>query len=72
MGPRRRIIVGMFDKIKGLIGGNADAVKDGVDKGGDMVDDKTGGKHTDHIDTATEKVGDMVDDVGTDAGTESE
>ena len=64
----------MFDKIKGLIGGNADEVKDGVDKAGDMVDDQTGGKHSDHIDTATEKVGDMIDDVDVDAdaGTESE
>ena len=53
--------MGIIDKIKGLIGGNADQVKDGVDKAGDMVDDKTGGKHSDHIDTGTEKIGEVVD-----------
>ena len=55
--------MGIIDKIKGLIGGNADQVKDGVDKAGDMVDDKTGGKHSDHIDTGTEKIGEVIDDL---------
>ena len=64
--------MGMLDKIKELLGGNADEVKDGVDKAGDMVDDQTGGKQSDHIDTATEKAGDMIDDIDADAGTESE
>ena len=36
--------MGLLDKIKDLIGGNADKVKQGVDKAADMVDEKTGGK----------------------------
>ena len=62
----------MLDKIKGLVGGNADKVKDGLDKAGDMIDDKTGGKYEDHIDTATEKIGDMIDDVDADAEADTE
>ena len=41
--------MGLLDKIKGMIGGNADKVKDGVDKAGDMVDEKTGGKFSDEV-----------------------
>lgn len=55
--------MGLMDKIKSLLGGNADKVKDGIDKAGDMVDDKTGGKYTDKIETAEEKISDVIDDV---------
>ena len=54
--------MGIFDKIKGLVGGNADKVKDGLDKAGDMIDEKTGGEHTDKIDMATDKIGEMLED----------
>jgi hypothetical protein len=54
--------MGILDKLKGLVGGNADTVKDGVDKVGDVVDDQTDGKHTDKIDMATDKIGDMIED----------
>ena len=64
--------MGMLDKIKGLVGGNADKVKDGLDKAADMIDDKTGGKYEDQIDTATEKIGDMLDDVDADTGADTE
>ena len=33
----------MLDKIKRLVGGSADKVKDGLDKAVDMIDDKTAG-----------------------------
>jgi len=62
----------MLDKIKGLVGGNADKVKEGLDKAGDMIDDKTGGKYEDQIDTAAEKIGDMIDDVDADAEADTE
>ena len=42
--------MGLFDKAKKLVEGNKDKVADGVDKATDVVDDKTGGKHTEHLD----------------------
>ena len=54
--------MGIFDKINGLVGGNADKVKDGLDKAGDVIDEKTGGEHTDKIDMATDKIGEMLED----------
>ena len=54
--------MGLLDKVKGLLGGNADKVKEGLDKAGDMVDEKTGGKFTDKIEMAEEKIGDVIDD----------
>jgi len=54
--------MGLLDKIKGLIGGNADKVKQGIDKAGDMVDEKTGGKFSDKIDMAEEKIGEVIED----------
>ena len=59
--------MGLLDKVKSLIGGNADKVKDGVDKAGDMVDDKTGGKYSDKIETAEERIGEAVDNLDEDA-----
>ena len=54
--------MGLLDKIKGMLGGNVDKVKDGLDKAGDMVDEKTGGKFTDKIDMAEEKIGEVIED----------
>jgi len=53
--------MGLLDKIKGMLGGNADKVKQGIDKAADMVDEKTDGKFADKVDMAQEKIGDMVD-----------
>jgi len=53
--------MGLLDKIKGMLGGNADKVKQGVEKAGDMVDEKTGGKFGDKVDMAQEKIGDVID-----------
>lgn len=55
--------MGLLDNIKGALKGNADKVKDGIDKAGDMIDEKTGGKYSDKIDMAEEKIGDMVEDI---------
>lgn len=59
--------MGLFDsakdKISDLAGDNQDKIEDGVDKAGDVVDDKTGGKFSDQIDnagdTAKDKLGDL-------------
>ena len=53
--------MGLLDKIKGMLGGNADKVKDGVEKAGDMIDEKTDGKFEDKVDMAQEKAGEMLD-----------
>jgi hypothetical protein len=41
-----------IQKITGLFGKHADKVGPVVDKAGDMVDKKTGGKYKNHVDTA--------------------
>ena len=53
--------MGIFDKAKDLIGGNAKKVEDGIDKAADMAKDKVGEEHADKIDQAAEKAKDVVD-----------
>ena len=55
--------MGLLDKVKGLLGANADKVKEGVEKAGDMVDEKTDGKYADKVDMAQEKIEDVLDDL---------
>ena len=57
--------MGLLDDLKGkaqqVIGGNEDAIKDGIEKAGDFVDSKTGGKHADKIDAVQRGASDFVD-----------
>jgi hypothetical protein len=46
----------MFDKAKDLLGEHADKVDQGIDKLGDLIDEKTSGEHADKVDTAQEKI----------------
>lgn len=46
----------MFDKAKDLLGQHADKVEQGVEKLGDLVDEKTGGQHADKVDSAQAKI----------------
>lgn len=55
--------MGLLDKAKDMLKGNTDKVKEGIDKAGDMIDEKTGGKFSEHIETAEEKAGELLDDV---------
>jgi len=48
-------------KATGLLKGRGKQVEGAIDKAADVVDDKTGGKHTDKIDSAAEKAKDVVD-----------
>ena len=41
-----------LDKAKDLLGKNADKVGGVIDKAGDFVDNKTGGKYAQHVDKA--------------------
>lgn len=40
----------LFDKAKDLLGKNVDKVEQAIDKAGDVVDEKTGGKFKDAVD----------------------
>ncbi|WP_223985899.1 antitoxin [Arthrobacter sp. NicSoilB8] len=57
--------MGLLDDLKGkaqqVIGGNEQAIKDGIEKAGDFVDSKTGGKYADQVDAAQKGASDFVD-----------
>lgn len=48
--------MGFMDKLKGLTKGREKQISGAVDKAGDLVDKKTKGKYTGHIDTVENKV----------------
>ncbi|MCX4450522.1 antitoxin [Streptomyces sp. NPDC087866] len=52
----------MLDKIKGMIKGHPDQARQGVEKGGDLVDKKTGGKYEGQVDSAQQKINDQLGD----------
>ncbi|MDQ0792287.1 antitoxin [Streptomyces sp. B1I3] len=45
-----------MDKIKKMLKGHEDQAGKGVDKTGDMVDDRTQGKYSKHVDTGQDKL----------------
>jgi hypothetical protein len=53
--------VGLLDKVRGMFGQHRDNVDRGIDKAGDVVDDKTGGQHAAHVDKAQDAAKDGVD-----------
>lgn len=53
--------MGVLDKIKGLLSGNKDAVKDGIDKAADAVQSKAPEAVADKVEMAAEKAKDVVD-----------
>ena len=65
--------MGLLDDLKGkaqhLIGGNEQAIKDGIEKAGDFVDSKTGGKYADKVDAAQRGASDFVDNADGRPGT---
>jgi hypothetical protein len=50
----------IVDKVKGMLGQHGNKAEKGIDKAGDVIDEKTGGKHSDRVDTAQEKARDFV------------
>ncbi|HZP51201.1 antitoxin [Actinocrinis sp.] len=61
----------MMDRARGMLHGHSDQVNKGVDKAGQMVDDRTGHKYTDQINTGTGRAKDMLAEQGArDAGGE--
>ncbi|GAA3020364.1 antitoxin [Streptomyces fulvorobeus] len=45
-----------MDKIKKMLKGHEDQTSKGVDKAGDMIDDRTQGKYRGQVDTAQDKL----------------
>jgi hypothetical protein len=60
--------MGFLDKVKNLVSQNADKVDTAIDKIGDVVDQKTQGKYTQHVDKVQEAAKKAVD--GTQDGTQ--
>ncbi|WNI33532.1 antitoxin [Streptomyces sp. ITFR-6] len=52
----------MLDKIKDLMKGHPDQARQGVEKGGDIVDKKTGGKYSGQVDSTQQKLNDQLGD----------
>lgn len=44
--------MGLMDNLSAAVGGHEDQVKDGIDKLGDLLDDKTGGQYAGQVDQA--------------------
>jgi len=55
--------VGLMDKVRGLLGQHNEKIDQGIDKAGDVVDDKTGGKHAAHVDKAQDAAKDGIDKI---------
>ena len=53
--------MGMFDKAKSMLMKNSDKAKGAVDKAGDLIDKKTGGKYASQVDSVQEQAKDMLD-----------
>ena len=59
--------MGIFDKAKQFADDNPDKVNQGIDKGGDAIDQRTGGKHAEHVDKVQDKAGDYLTGGGNNA-----
>ncbi len=53
--------MGLMDKIKGLVGGNKNAVKGGIDKASGVVQSKTPDSIDDKVEMGSKKAKDIVD-----------
>jgi hypothetical protein len=56
--------MGLLDKAKALLGQHEEKIEGAIDKVAEVVDDKTGGKHTDKIEKGVEAAKDFVDGDG--------
>ncbi len=66
--------MGLFDKAKQkaseFASNNPDKVDEGIDKAGDVVDDKTGDKYSDQVDKAQDFASDKFGGQGDEGGDE--
>ncbi|HEY5784235.1 MAG TPA: antitoxin [Microlunatus sp.] len=56
--------MGIFDKAKDLLNEHNDKVDQGIDKAAELIDQKTGGQHTEQIDQAAEQAKQTMDNAG--------
>lgn len=60
--------MGLIDDLKGkaqgLIRGNEQAIKNGISKAGDLVDKKTGGKYSGHVNKVQDGASKLIDKNG--------
>jgi hypothetical protein len=56
----------ILGKVDDIVDKNAEKISEGIDRAGDFIDEKTGGKFSEHIDKVQEKVGDQVDKMAND------
>lgn len=54
--------MGLFDKAKKMLDGNKDKAAEGVDKATDVIDSKTGGEHSEHLDKVDKAAADYAGD----------
>lgn len=48
--------MGLMDNLSAAVGGHEDQVKDGIEKLGDLIDEKTGGQFAGQVDQAQDFV----------------
>ncbi|MDR1806702.1 MAG: antitoxin, partial [Propionibacteriaceae bacterium] len=53
---RRWPRMGLADQLSDALSGHADEIKAGIEKAGDLVDEKTGGKFASQVDQVQEKL----------------
>ncbi len=56
--------MGIFDKVKKLAEEHSDKLEGAVDKAAEVVDDRTGGKYSDQIESGTDKTKAFLEDLG--------
>jgi 4-alpha-glucanotransferase len=54
--------MGLLDKAKGLLGQHEEKVESALDKVAEVVDEKTGGKHTDKIEKGVDAAKGFIGD----------
>ncbi|WP_394160612.1 antitoxin [Galactobacter valiniphilus] len=52
---------GLVDQAQDLVAKNEEAIKGGIEKVGDFIDDKTGGKFADKVDSVQHAASGLVD-----------
>lgn len=56
------------DKAEEVAEAHGDKIADGLEKAGDLIDEKTDGRHTEKIDTAVDKAQGLVEKLAENAG----
>ncbi|TNY35016.1 antitoxin [Thermomonospora catenispora] len=54
----------IISKVKQMLGQHPDQAKKGVEKAGDVIDRRTGGKYAQHVDKGQQKAGEYIEGEG--------